>query len=65
MRVDYFAWFESESERTEFIKLLNSSRTEMEAVSKVLSKYPEIVMTKAAGIVQNFKKEIGKDYETK
>lgn len=60
MRVRYFAWFDSKSEQTEFIKLLNESRTENEAINKVAQKYPDLRMSEIAGIVDNFKKQINK-----
>lgn len=60
MRVRYFAWFDSKSEQTEFIKLLNESRTESEAINKVAQKYPDLRMSEIAGIVDNFKKQINK-----
>nr|DAX32589.1 MAG TPA: molybdopterin converting factor [Caudoviricetes sp.] len=63
MRVRYFAWFDSKSEQTEFIKLLNESRTESEAINKVAQKYPDLRMSEIAGIVDNFKKQIN-NHET-
>lgn len=63
MRVRYFAWFDSKSEQTEFIKLLNESRTESEAINRVAQKYPDLRMSEIAGIVDNFKKQIN-NHET-
>lgn len=63
MRVRYFAWFDSKAEQTEFIKLLNESRTENEAINKVAQKYPNLRMSEIAGIVDNFKKQIN-NHET-
>ena len=63
MRVRYFAWFDSKSEQTEFIKLLNESRTESEAINKLAQKYPDLRMSEIAGIVDNFKKQIN-NHET-
>ena len=63
MRVRYFAWFDSKSEQTEFIKLLNESRTESEAINKIAQKYPDLRMSEIAGIVDNFKKQIN-NHET-
>jgi molybdopterin converting factor small subunit len=63
MRVRYFAWFDSKAEQTEFIKLLNDSRTENEAINKVAQKYPDLRMSEIAGIVDNFKKQIN-NHET-
>lgn len=60
MRVKYFAWFESKHEKTEFIKLLNSSRSDIEAIGKLTKLYPELKMTEISGVVDNFKKEINK-----
>ena len=60
MRVRYFAWFDSKAEQTEFIKLLNESRTENEAINKVAQKYPDLRMSEIAGIVDIFKKQINK-----
>lgn len=58
MRVRYFAWFETKHEKTEFVNLIKSCRSDMEAISKVMDKYPDLNMSEAAGIVDNFKKEI-------
>lgn len=58
MRVKYFAWFETKHEKTEFINLIRSCRSDVEALKKVLDKYPELSMVEASGIVDNFKKEI-------
>lgn len=58
MRVRYFAWFETKHEKTEFINLIKSCRSDMEAIGKVMDKYPDLNMSEAAGIVDNFKKEI-------
>ena len=63
MRVRYFAWFDSKAEQTEFIKLLNESRTENEAINKVAQKYPDLRLSEIAGIVDNFKKQIN-NHET-
>lgn len=60
MQIRYFAWFETKHEKTEFIKLLNSCRSDIEAVNKVSEKYPELPYSKVQGVVDNFKKEIGK-----
>lgn len=60
MQVRYFAWFETKHEKTEFIKLLNSCRSEMEAIGKVMDKYTNLSMSQVHGIVDNFKKEINK-----
>ena len=35
MRVRYFAWFDSKHERTEFINLLRSAKSDIDAVNKV------------------------------
>lgn len=58
MRVKYFAWFETKHEKTEFVNLIKSCRSDMEAIGKVMDKYPNLNMSEAAGIVDNFKKEI-------
>jgi hypothetical protein len=58
MRVRYFAWFETKHEKTEFVNLIKSCRSDMEAIGKVMDKYPDLNMSEAAGIVDNFKKEI-------
>ncbi len=60
MRIRYFAWFDSKAERTEFISLLNKSRSESEAISKLLDKYPDLSMSAISGIVSIFQKEINK-----
>lgn len=58
MRVRYFAWFDSKNERTEFINLLRSAKSDIDAVNKVMQKYPELTLSEVSGIVNNFKKEI-------
>lgn len=58
MRVRYFAWFDSKPERTEFINLLRSAKSDIDAVNKVMQKYPELTLSEVSGIVNNFKKEI-------
>lgn len=60
MRIRYFAWFDSKAERTEFISILNQSRSESEAISKLLDKYPDLSMSAISGVVNNFLKEINK-----
>ena len=60
MQIRYFAWFETKHEKTEFIELLNSCRSDIEAVNKVSERYPELPYSKVQGVVDNFKKEIGK-----
>lgn len=60
MQVKYFAWFESKHEKTEFINLLNSCRSDVEAINKVLQANPTLKTAEAAGIVDNFKKELNK-----
>lgn len=58
MHVRYFAWFDSKYERTEFINLLRSAKSDVDAVNKVMQKYPELTLSEVSGIVNNFKKEI-------
>lgn len=58
MHVRYFAWFDSKHERTEFINLLRSAKSDVDAVNKVMQKYPELTLSEVSGIVNNFKKEI-------
>lgn len=60
MQVRYFAWFDSKHERTEFLNLLRSCKSDIEATRKVLDKYPHLKLNEARGIVDNFKKEIDK-----
>lgn len=60
MRIRYFAWFDSKAERTEFISILNQSRSESEAIGKLLDKYPDLSMSAISGVVSNFVKEINK-----
>lgn len=64
MHVRYFAWFNTKTEKTNFIKTLNESRSEVEAINKLMSIYPELKMSEIAGVVNNFKNEINKN-ETK
>ena len=60
MQVRYFAWFETKHEKTEFIQLLNSCRSDVEAITKVMDKYPNLSVSQVNGIVDNFKNEINK-----
>lgn len=60
MQVRYFAWFDSKHEKTEFINLLRSAKSDIDAVNKVMSKYPELSLSEVNGIVDNFKNEINK-----
>ena len=60
MRVRYFAWFDSKHEKTEFINLIKSAKSDIDAVNKVTKKYPELTLSEVSGIVDNFKKEINK-----
>ena len=60
MKVRYFAWFESKKERQEFIELLNSCTSDIDALNRVADKYPELSMTQVYAIVENFKQEINK-----
>lgn len=64
MHVRYFAWFNTKTEKINFIKILNESRSEVEAINKLMSIYPELKMSEIAGVVNNFKNEINKN-ETK
>lgn len=58
MRVKYFAWFESKHEKTEFLDLIRTCRSDMEAVIKIVNKYPKVTLSEAQGVVDNFKKEL-------
>lgn len=40
--------------------MLNSSKSDIEAIDKVLDKYPNLTLDQASGIIDNFKKEINK-----
>lgn len=63
--VPWWVWFESKSEETEFKRLLNNSKSDIEAVGNIMDKYPYVTMDQASGLVENFKKEINKNHETK
>lgn len=58
MQIKYYAYFESKGEKTEFINILRNSRNDIEAVNKILAKYPELSPSKVNGIIDNFKKYI-------
>ena len=60
MQVRWFAWFETKHEKTEFIKLLNTCRNDVEAKYKVMDKYPHLSIAQVEGVVDNFKTEINK-----
>lgn len=58
--VPWWVWFDSRQEEREFKKMLNESKSDMDAISKVMDKYPQLTMDQVSGIVDNFKKEINK-----
>lgn len=58
--VPWWVWFDSKQEEREFKKLLNESVSDIDAISRVMDKYPEFTMNQAEGVVNNFKKEINK-----
>lgn len=58
--VPWWVWFESKQEEREFKKLLNESVSDIDAMGKVMDKYPSLTMEQAEGVVNNFKKEINK-----
>lgn len=60
MQIRYFAWFETKHEKTEFIKMLNSCHSDIEAIRLLMDKYPNFDMAQIRGIVDNFKNEINK-----
>lgn len=60
MQIKYYAWFETKSEKTELLQLIRESRSDIEAIGKILQKYPNVKLNEAQGIVKNFKKEINK-----
>ena len=61
--VPWWVWFDSRQEEREFKKMLNESKSDIEAIGKVMDKYPQLTMDQVSGIVDNFKKEI--NHETK
>lgn len=60
MQIKYYAWFETKSEKTELLQLIRESRSDIEAINKILQKYPNVKLNEVKGIVENFKKEINK-----
>ena len=58
--VPWWVWFDSKQEEREFKRTLNESRSDIEAIGKVMDKYPDLTMDQVSGIVDNFKKEINK-----
>lgn len=58
--VPWWVWFDSRQEEREFKKMLNESKSDIEAICKVMDKYPQLTMDQVSGIVDNFKKEINK-----
>lgn len=58
--VPWWVWFDSRQEKREFKKMLNESKSDIEAIGKVMDKYPQLTMDQVSGIVDNFKKEINK-----
>lgn len=58
--VPWWVWFDSRQEEREFKKTLNESKSDIEAIGKVMDKYPQLTMDQVSGIVDNFKKEINK-----
>ena len=58
--VPWWVWFDSRQEEREFKKMLNESKSDIEAIGKVMDKYTQLTMDQLSGIVDNFKKEINK-----
>lgn len=58
--VPWWVWFDSRQEEREFKKMLNESKSDIEAIGKVMDKYSQLTMDQVSGIVDNFKKEINK-----
>ena len=58
--VPWWVWFDSKQEEREFKHMLNESKSDIEAIGKVMDKYPQLTMDQVSGIVDNFKKEIHK-----
>lgn len=62
--VPWWVWFDSRQEEREFKKMLNESKSDIEAIGKVMDKYPQLTMDQVSGIVDNFKKK-SINHETK
>lgn len=60
MQIKKWVYFDTQNEKTEFIRLLRSSNTEIEAIQKVSDKYPDMSLYDIEDAVKNFIKEIGK-----
>lgn len=60
MQIKKWVYFETQNEKTEFIKLIRSSSTEIEAIQKVSDKYPNMSLYDVQDAVKNFIKELGK-----
>lgn len=60
MQIKKWVYFETQNEKTEFIKLIRSSNTEIEAIQKVSDKYPNMSLYDVQDAVKNFIKELGK-----
>ena len=42
--VPWWVWFDSRQEEREFKKMLNESKSDIEAIGKVMDKYPQLSM---------------------
>ena len=58
--VPWWVWFETKQEEKEFKQLLHNSKSKFDAIDSILVKYPELTFDQAAGLVDNFQKEINK-----
>lgn len=61
MQIRKWVYFETKNEKTEFIRIIQSSRTDIEAIQKISDKYPEISLFDIEDAVKNFIKELGKE----
>lgn len=58
--VPWWVWFETKQEEKEFKQLLHNSKDKFDAIDSILVKYTELTFDQAAGLVDNFQKEINK-----
>lgn len=58
--VKWWVYFDSNAEATKFKNLIRESETDIAAISKVMTEFPQLDLEQARCLVDNFKKEINK-----
>lgn len=56
--VKWWVYFDSKAESTKFKNLIRESKSDIAAISKITTEFPELDLEQARCLVDNFKKEI-------